>query len=217
VKSNRTLMIVIGAIVAVLALAGVAVLVSGSGGDDDSTAPTPSYVGELAENRPVVVSGDPLPALNDAPSDPAIGATMPVVEGSTFDGQPITIGGATDGPTMYVFLAHWCPHCNDEIPELLELDDRGGLPAELDVVGISTAVDNTAPNFPPSKWVIDKGWRWPVLADDEAATSFVVSGGGGFPYIMIVDADGVVLDRASGTKSADELEAWLGRTLGASA
>ena len=60
---------------------------------------------------------------------------MPVIDGRPFDGSPITIGGPTDGPTMYVFLAHWCPHCNDEIPELIELATAATSPTELNVVG----------------------------------------------------------------------------------
>jgi thiol-disulfide isomerase/thioredoxin len=112
---------------------------------------------------------------------------------------------------MYVFLAHWCPHCNDEIPELIELNNRGGIPDDMNVVAISTAVDNSAPNYPPSEWIVDKEWpaEWPVMADSVESTSFVVSGGSGFPYLMIVGADGTVLDRASGAKSAEELATWI--------
>jgi len=214
-SNNRTLLIVIGAVVLVLGLAGIAVLATG--GDDSSSGvvdpdqpPPPTYGDDVQENRPVEVTGALLPPLdNTVAEDPAIGMATPVVDGATFDGVPMSIGGSTDGPTMYVFLAHWCPHCNDEIPELIELQNRGGVPDGLNIVGISTAVDNTAPNYPPSQWVLDKGWPWPIMADDAQSTSFVVNGGGGFPYLMIVDADGTVLDRASGSKSAEDLAAWI--------
>lgn len=215
-KDRRTLIIVIGAVVLVLALAGIAVLFSG--GDDgsagvvdpDSTVPEVTYGDDVQETRPVEVTGTPLPSLDNAVADdPAIGMVTPTVDGATFDGVSMSIGGETDGPTMYVFLAHWCPHCNDEIPELIELQNRGGIPDGLNVVGISTAVDNTAPNYPPSEWVVDKDWPWPIMADDASSTSFIVNGGGGFPYLMIVDADGTVLDRASGTKSAEDLAVWI--------
>jgi len=151
--------------------------------------------------------------------DPAIGTAMPLVEGAGFDGRPVTVGGPTDGPTLYVFLAHWCPHCNDEIPELIELENRDGIPEGVNVVAISTAVDETRPNYPPSDWLVDKNWpsQWPVMADSVESTSFVVNGGGGFPYLVIADADGNVLDRASGAKSAEELATWLEDTLAISA
>jgi thiol-disulfide isomerase/thioredoxin len=127
----------------------------------------------------------------------------------------MTVGGPTDGPSLYVFLAHWCPHCNDEIPELIELNNRGGIPEDMSVVAVSTAVDNSAPNYPPSEWIVDKEWpsEWPVMADSVESTTFVVNGGGGFPYLMIVDADGNLLARASGTKTAEDLATWIQTTL----
>jgi thiol-disulfide isomerase/thioredoxin len=205
---NRTLYIVIGAIVVVLGLAGIAVALSG--GDDSSESATTAPSGDVEQTRKVSVSGDVVPTLDTAlVDDPAIGTAFPTIEGQTFDGTPITVGGPTDGPTMVVYLAHWCPHCNAEIPELVELNDSGGIPADLTVVGVSTAVDSTAPNYPPSSWLADKGWPWTAMADDEASTSFVVSGGSGFPYLVILDADGKVIARASGEKSAEDLKVWI--------
>lgn len=222
---NRTVIIVIGAIVLVAGLAGVAVLLSG--GDDTSNgvvAPDQTTAittgGDVEETRDVTVSaGAPLPKFEgNGTADGAIGMTMPVLDGATFDGTPITIGGATDGPTFYAFLAHWCPHCNDEIPELIELRNRDGIPEGMNLVGVSTGVDNTGPNYPPSKWLADKNWpaEWPVLADNAASEAFTFNGGGGFPYLMVVGADGTVLDRASGTKSAEDLAVFIREALATS-
>ena len=221
---NRTVIIVVGVIVLVAGLAGAAVLLSG--GDDESSggvlAPgettRPTYGDDVQQTRPVEVTGDPLPSLREVVVvEPAIGLATTVVDGATFDGNAMSIGGATDGATLYVFIAHWCPHCNDEIPELIELENRGGLPDGMNVVGVSTAVDNTGPNYPPSDWIVDRDWpaEWPVMADSDDSTAFVVNGGGGFPYLMFADADGNVLDRASGTKSAEDLAAWIQATLDA--
>jgi thiol-disulfide isomerase/thioredoxin len=222
---NRTAIIVVGAIVLVAALAGVAVLLSG--GDDESSsgvlAPgqtTEATVGgDVQENRPVTVTGNPLPALEDGVADPALGMATPVVEGATFGGEAMTVGGATDGPTLYVFLAHWCPHCNDEIPELIELRNRDGIPEGMNVVAVSTGVDNTGPNYPPSPWLVDKAWPtdWPVMADSAASEAFAFNGGGGFPYLMVVDADGTLLARDSGAKPAEDLAVFIQDALATSA
>jgi thiol-disulfide isomerase/thioredoxin len=223
---NRTVIIVVGVIALVLGLAGAAVLLAG--GDDESSAGVlapgettrPTYGDDVQENRPVEVTGDALPPLDTVVDvDPAVGMAMPVVEGATFDGNAVTIGGPTDGPTLYVFFAHWCPHCNDEIPELIELRNRGGLPDDMGVVAVSTAVDNSAPNYPPSEWLVDREWpaEWPVMADSAESTGFVVNGGGGFPYLMVADAEGNVLVRASGTKSAEELAPWISDALATAA
>jgi len=223
---NRTVMIVVGVIVLVLGLAGAAVLLSS--GDDESSggvlAPDettrPTYGDDVQQTRPVEVAGDPLPSLREVVDvDPAIGLAMPLVDGATFDGNAMSVGGATDGATLYVFLAHWCPACNAEIPELIELENRGGVPDGMNVVAISTGVDNTGPNYPPSEWLLDMDWpsKWPVMADSAESTTFVVNGGAGFPYLMIADADGNVLGRDSGAKSAEELAAWIQTTLDTSA
>ena len=223
---NRTVIIVVGAIVLVAGLAGAAVLLSG---DDDASsggvlAPgettRPTYGADVQENRPVEVTGDALPPLGEMVDvDPAVGLPTPVVEGATFDGNAMSIGGPTDGPTLYVFFAHWCPHCNDEIPELIQLRNRGGIPDGMDVVAISTSVEKSAPNYPPSEWIVDREWpsEWPVMADSVESTSFLVNGGGGFPYLLLVDAEGDVLVRASGTKSAEDLATWISDALATAA
>ncbi|HSP29134.1 MAG TPA: redoxin family protein [Ilumatobacteraceae bacterium] len=221
---NRTVIIVIGVIVLVVGLAGAAVLLTG-GDDEDSSgvlAPgettAPTYGDDVQESRPVEVTGAPLPALGEG-ADPAIGSPMPVIVGATFDGNALTVGGPTDGPTLYAFLAHWCPACNEEIPEMVQLRNRGGVPEGMNVVAISTAVETSGPNYPPSKWIVDKEWpsEWPVMADSAESTSFVVAGGGAFPYLMVVDAEGTVLARASGVKSAEDLATWISDALATAA
>lgn len=172
----------------------------------DADAPT----SETSETSPsLVVDGAALPSLDDSAVDPAVGTAAPVVNGQSFDGTEVVIGGTTEGPTMLVFLAHWCPHCNDEIPELLALDGAGDLPADLDVVGISTAVDADGDNYPPSEWIVDKDWNWPVLADTATSEAFQTYGGSGFPYTVMLDANGDVLARKSGSSSAAVINSWI--------
>ena len=214
-SKNRTLLIVVGVIVVILGLAGIAVL-AGGGDDSSSGVVDPSETtaasessGDVEQNRPIEVEGDNVPTLTDVDPDPAAGMAFPTIDGQSFDGTPVAIGGADDGPTLVVYLAHWCPHCNAEIPELIELDNRGGVPADMRVVGVSTGVDNTAPNYPPSEWLEDMEWPWEAMADDANSSAFVLGGGSGFPYLVILDADGNVLARDSGEKTAEDLAVWI--------
>ncbi|MEO1055352.1 MAG: TlpA disulfide reductase family protein, partial [Actinomycetota bacterium] len=186
---------------------------SGDAAADDGAANLDGELVVVGETRPVVIAGDPLPPLEDGAADPAIGASAPVLTGEGFDGTPITIGGPSDGPTMVVYLAHWCPHCNDEIPELIALAERGDIPADLNVVAVSTGVREGEANYPPSEWLVDRAWPWDVMADDPDATAFLVSGGSSFPYVMILDADGNVVARASGSRGADEIKSWIDESL----
>ena len=222
-SKNRTLIIVVAAIVLIAGLAGIAVLLSGDDDSNESSVPAPVSTDadgqpvaapDLENNRPVEVSGTPLPPYDREVDDPAIGTPAPVISGQSFDGTPVTIGGATGKPTMLVFLAHWCPHCNNEIPELIALDEAGGIPDGVDVIGISTGVQSGQENYPPSEWIVAKEWPWPVLADDEESTAFLADGGSGFPYTVLLDAEGNVLGRVAGSRPASEISAWLTENLG---
>lgn len=171
----------------------------------------------LQQNGPVNVDGAPLDPFGNSPDDPAVGTAAPVVSGESFDGTPITIGGESENPTLVVFLAHWCPHCNEEVPELIELNDSGELPDGLDVIAVSTGVDPSGENFPPSDWLDDRGWPWPTMADDEEATAIKAMGGTSFPFAVVLDTDGTVLARRAGTASAAETVEFLEGALDTSA
>ena len=121
---------------------------------------------------------------------------------------------------MVVFLAHWCPHCNNEIPRLIELEEAGRFPDDLKVVAVSTAVASDRPNFPPSEWIVEKGWPWLVMADDYDFTKRTLVGAeafgvNAFPFITVVDAGGTVLTRWSGESEPDDFIAKLDAALAA--
>ena len=219
---NRTFLIVGAVIVLILVVAGIAVLATGSDDADSGaagvTAPaTDANAGAAGESgeetRPVEMVGEPLPEYDASVADPAVGTASPVVTGEQFDGTPISIGGPADGPTLLVFLAHWCPHCNAEIPELIELEQAGAIPEELGVIGISTAVASDRPNYPPSEWIVEKGWPWPTMADNAQSDAFLDFGGSGFPFLVMLDSDGTVLARQSGESTAEQIKLWIDASL----
>lgn len=214
---------VVWAIVAALVvLAGVIAVVSAGGGDEDVTegtvVTTPDGGGQSSEGelQPVAVEGAALAPFVQTDGDEAVGAVAPTLEGFSFDGSPITIGADGD-PTMVVFLAHWCPHCNNEIPVLNDWRDAGLVPEGMDVVGVSTAVAPNRDFFPPSEWLDDKDWQWPVMADSEANEAAQAYGVTGFPAIMILDGDGTVLRRASGELGSLALQQFVADALAAAA
>jgi thiol-disulfide isomerase/thioredoxin len=109
---------------------------------------------------------------------------------------------------LVVFLAHWCPHCNAEIPRLIEWKDSGAMPGDLEVIGVSTGARDDAPNWPPSQWVVDKAWPWPVMADSEDQGAALAFGVSGYPGLILLNGDGKVLARRSGEASIEDLKAW---------
>lgn len=147
------------------------------------------------ETSSVQVSGSALPPL--AQPDPAIGSVAPTVVASTLDGDRVELGGGGD-PVVAGFFAHWCSHCQNEVPRAVQWLSAPDLPSGVDVVGISTAVTPDADNYPPSAWFERVRWPNPVLLDSdtgEIASQFGVTG---FPFWVAIDADGEVVARMSG-------------------
>ena len=217
-----------GGVASTLALTpnGVAICNADERTDDTAPVDTASAEGDdLAPFpddeifKPVVVVGDPLPEFSEeiqqGSPDTALCTPAPVVSGYDYTGNEITIDPATQGPTMVVLLAHWCPHCNREIPVLNDWRDSGDVPDELNVVGVSTGIRPDAANYPPDEWLATMDWTWPVLADadistddpaDGADSAFRAYGGTTFPTMILVGSDGDVLARFSGEYPVDVIQ-----------
>lgn len=129
--------------------------------------------------------------------------TAPTLEGTDTAGQPLTI--PSEGPKLVVFLAHWCPHCQAELPLLVDWIDSGGVPDGVEVYGVSTAIDPNADNYPAEDWLAREGWEQPTLVDDDNsdAAAYEVEG---FPYMAFVDAGGTVVDTLSGEQPISEIQ-----------
>jgi thiol-disulfide isomerase/thioredoxin len=190
---------VVLAIVAAIATALLVAVVVG-GGDEGSGTTNSLPGGDVLakENQPVVIEGTILESLGDEAIDPMVGQIAPTLNGATFDGSGVSVTPGDGQAYMIVFLAHWCPHCNREVPRLIEWQASGAVPSELQVVGVSTAVASDRPNYPPSQWVVEKGWTWPILADSSSREAAEAYGVSGYPFFVIVGADGEVKVRVSG-------------------
>jgi thiol-disulfide isomerase/thioredoxin len=192
----------IGAIiVGVIAVAAIVAITSSS---DTASAP-----GTTSEYSDVTVTGDVLPTYNPDATDTAIGMTAPVLAGNGFSGNIVTTTPGT--PTLLVFLAHWCPHCQAEVPRLVEWEKSGDVPLGVDVIGIATATDVANPNYPPSAWLARENFPalWPVMADSKNKTAGDAFGLSGYPFFVLLDANGKVVGRMSGEVPMTELTTWL--------
>ena len=211
---NKMAWIIGGAVVAVVAVIAIVVFAF-SGGDDggDAEAGTGAAAAKNAEQETaaVVISGEDLPALNEsglvaAGSDPGVGLPAPKVVGETFDGSEVTIDPGDGTPKMVVFLASWCGFCQAEVPVLQDWINNDGVPEGMEILSVSTIVDETRPNYPPSNWLAKEGWTPQVLLDDDAESVSAAYGLTGTPYFVMIDADGNVWQRASGEIPILDLE-----------
>jgi cytochrome c biogenesis protein CcmG/thiol:disulfide interchange protein DsbE len=191
--------VLLGVVLGILVLAGIiAAVVSATA--DEKAATDPQGKGSTAllgaVSQSVSVSGAALPPMPQGGQDKAIGTKIPSVNGFAANNTPISI--AAGKPMLIVGFAHWCPHCQAEVPLLVKWRESGVIPAEVSVIGISTAVDEAKGNFPPGSWLTAQQWSDPVLVDSEDSEAFAALGGSSFPYLLAVNAEGTVVGRFSG-------------------
>jgi thiol-disulfide isomerase/thioredoxin len=205
-SGSKSAWIIGGVVVAVVAIAAIVAIVVSSSSDDTTTASGGEVVTE--DYGEVSLASVGLTELPSGGEDPAVGSTIPEISGAGFDGQPITI--SPDGtPKVIVFLAHWCPHCQTEVPRIQSWIDANGMPDDVEVISVPTATDKTRPNFSPAEWLNGEGWQVPVLVDNEEQTAAKAFGLSGFPFFVVVDADGNVVQRTSGEIDVAQWESLL--------
>jgi thiol-disulfide isomerase/thioredoxin len=217
-------------VIVVAAVAAIAVLARGGGDDDTTTAatsaagtdgapgPTASPGTAAPTGAPVVVApvkinGATLPEFGDG-DDRAVGLAFPSLTGqSVFDGSPVAI--SPDGrPKVVLFIAHWCPHCQKEVPLIQKWLDQKGKPADVDLYAVSTGVVSGRSNYPPATWLTKERWSVPTMADSSDNAAFTVAGLTGYPSFIVVGADGKVLARTSGELSIEEFEGLITQAAG---
>ena len=185
--------------------------------------------GAEPETAEVTLSGGaPLPLLaGNVPvgQDIAFGMAPAVISGSDWKGNPVTIDPGDGRPKLIVFLAHWCPHCQAEVPEIQTwLNGTGGNP-EVDLYGVATSINRSRPNWPPGEWLEREGWTPPTVMDSNNRVSLAY-GLSAFPYWVVLNSEGRVVYRAAAgigvegmlnyqqlaTQSIAELEELLSQT-----
>lgn len=192
--NNKLILYIVGGVLGLGLIIAIAVSAVSGGADDP------------AEFGDVTVEGENLPAFGGDPaSDQATGMTAPTVTGETFDGETITIG--PDGtPKVIVFLAHWCPHCQAEVPRVVEWLEAGNKPEGVDFYAISSLANRVQSNWPPSAWLESEGWTVPTMKDDQSNTASSALGLDGTPYWLVLDGDNQVVFRISGEITAGGMQ-----------
>ena len=208
-SGRRWLLPALGAGVVVVAAVLAVVLSGGLGSTGGSSAlPSSRPSTSIVPGEPVPVIGGPaLPRFDGPTGDAAVGQAAPTVRGSAFDGSSVEI--AADGrPKVVMFLAHWCPHCQAEVPVVQGWINAKGMPDGVDLVTVATGIDPNAPNYPPDAWLAREGWTVPVIVDptDSIAQAYGLSA---YPFWTFIGADGTVRARGTGEMSVADIEARI--------
>jgi thiol-disulfide isomerase/thioredoxin len=218
--ASRSRWLVPALLVAAIGVAAVlAVVLQGTGrtgeGASSSVPPAASAgatSGSAGASGALVTTGAALPPFEKPNGDPAVGRPAPEVRGSDFDGTPVTI--THDGrPKVVLFIAHWCPHCQREVPLIQTWVNSGAVPDGVDLVSVATSIDPAAPNYPPDAWFQREGWTVPVIADptNSVAKAYGLSA---FPYWVFIGPDGTIKARAVGELTIANLETVIATLTG---
>ena len=164
-----------------------------------------------AETAEPTIEGTSLPGM--PPSNPidvtATGLSIPNVTGEDFDGDEVVIDRGDGRAKAIIFLAHWCSHCQAEVPRVQAwLDATGGVEG-VDMYSVATSINSSRGNYPPSSWLDREGWTVPILRDDKDNSVLNAYGSGGFPYWVFVNADGTVALRTSGEMPTEQLQSFI--------
>ena len=164
-----------------------------------------SYIDEeFYENIQVDVEGEFLPAMENR-FDPAVGLTAPLIKGVDLAGNPIVLQEDAE-TTIVIALAHWCPHCRNEVRELASYFLDNPLPEGIRVVSIATSINPTRANYPPHKWFENEQWNIPVIVDNSDSDIARAMGVSSFPFFIVIDSNGDVSLRVAGRLGIDGLE-----------
>lgn len=145
-----------------------------------------------------------LPSWDGAGTDPAAGVEkVPTADVVTIDGKDAQVG---DGPQLLVFLAHWCPVCDDELGTLARLPEDA-IPDDVELLAILSAEDSIAPNWPAEQWFAGRVSGIDAARDSEDSTLLDAYGLTAFPAWVAVSADGTLVARSYGLVGADGIAA----------
>jgi cytochrome c biogenesis protein CcmG/thiol:disulfide interchange protein DsbE len=188
---NRLVIALVG--VAVLAFVGVvAFLSAGETSDVPTLAEVAGPVSVVGETIPVPVPEEP------GVADPAVGLPSPVISAVDYADRPVTLGEPGRAQVL-VFLAHWCPVCDQELPTLRDVVAAGGVPDSVDLILITTGLDPGRPNWPPKRWLDDAGLgKVTTVRDDVGDPIMRAFGLRAYPAWTVIDAEGTVVARRQG-------------------
>ena len=189
--SNRLVLVLVG--IAVVAFVGVVAFLSAG---ETSDIPTLSDVA-----GPVSVDGAiiPVPYPDDEGTpDAAVGLPSPVITAIDYEDRPVTIGEPGRAQVL-VFLAHWCPVCDQELPTLRNVVDAGGVPDGVDMILVTTGLDPGRPNWPPKRWLDNAGLGGVTTVRDDVGDPMMRAYGlRAYPAWAVIDAEGTVVARRQG-------------------
>ena len=135
-----------------------------------------------------------------ADSNPIIGKVAPPVEGTTLDGDVVSIDAERGNWVVVNFFATWCVPCRVEFPELVEFTERH----RDDGVEVVSVVFDDPDTAAVGDFFEENGGTWPVVVEGTGriALDYGVTG---VPESYLISPNGYVVAGFQGV-TADELD-----------
>ena len=188
-------------------IAGAVVLVLGLAIAIGVTLSSEPVAAGLPEGETTVI-GDSLPQYAGENDDNvALGLPAPTFSAPNQNSEIVELEKNGKAKAL-LFLAHWCPHCQREVPVVQRFIDSNGVPNGIDVIAVATSIDRGRDNYPPQEWLEREGWSETQIYDLDRKIGEAY-GLNAFPYWVILDKDLNVIARRTGNLPEDMVGALL--------
>lgn len=178
---NKTLVVALAGFTALALAAIVAIALvstSGSDGSGSSGSFTPNDQGLLQP-----------------------GTQAPEFSTQGVDGGEISLSGSGGEPTLLVFFATWCPHCNEEAPILAELAEEN---EDLNVV--MAGMDGEDNPEKVRQFVEEYGIEGQAMYEPSLGQTYQVTG---YPTAYVLDGQGEIVGANAGETPKEVLQGWI--------
>lgn len=183
---NKTLLITLIVLLAVLGVAGVLYPKLSAGMQPQQLAATPTTEAATA------------PEESSQPAEPE---TVPAPDFTVldWDGNEVNLSDYFGKPIVLNFWAHWCGPCQKEMPEFNAAYERLGGEVTFLMVHEGAAVDDG------KEKVLDGGYTFPVAFDVDGAAGGIY-GVTAYPTTFFIDAEGNLQAYYMGAMDEDLLQ-----------
>jgi thiol-disulfide isomerase/thioredoxin len=170
-----------------------------------AAAAAASSAAGTATPAPAVPAGF-LPRFSNQGPDQAVGLQLNAVEGpDAYSDSTMAIDPADGTKRVWMVWAHWCPYCQQELPELNAWWPEASTTfPSAELVTVTTSMDDSRGN-PLEPYLESSQFVFPVVIDTDTtiAAQFGVNA---FPFWMVTDGDGIVLFRTAGALGMEAIE-----------
>lgn len=150
----------------------------------------------------VLATRDPSSAR--ATQSPLIGKVAPTTEGTTLDGESVSVSDLRGRWVMLNFFASWCIPCQTEHPQLAAF--HAAHEAAGDAVLVGVTFDDRAEDA--RAFFERNGGGWPVIDDPDNSLG-VAYGVAQVPETFVIAPSGIVVQRFAGAVTRADLEAVI--------